>query len=94
MESKSISTGPRCYTNFGEPFKWGGRTLCAALEILGSDISGRDVITRRVIVDMKTGKEFEGPFELATHVVHPEPGGAYHIHQVVDEGDTNANHAD
>lgn len=94
MESKSISTGEHKYTNFGKPFQWGERTVCLAVEILSADDTTSTGITRRVVIDMETGRELEGPFDIGTHVVHPEPGGAYHIHQVVDEGDTNANHAD
>lgn len=85
MESKSISTGKHRYTNFGKPFQWGERTVCFAQEILSVDVNVSTIGMRRVVIDMATERELEGPFDLGSHVIHPEPGGAYHIHQVVDE---------
>jgi hypothetical protein len=85
MDTKNISTGTHRYTDYGKPFKWGDRMVCFANEILSQDVNASTIGMRRVVIDIETGRELEGPFDVGTHVVHPEPGGAYHIHQVVDE---------
>ncbi len=81
---KSVSTGSHTYTNRGKPFQWGERLVCWAQEILGTSPGGMTFESRRVLIDVETGNEITGPQDLGSHVVHPEPDGAYHIHQVVD----------
>jgi hypothetical protein len=84
MESRALSTGSHNYTNIGKPFQMGERWVCMANEILSADMNAATVTIRRVMLDAETGKEIEGPLDLGSHVIHPDPGGAYMIHSVVE----------
>jgi hypothetical protein len=84
MESRALSTGSHNYTKVGKPFMLGDRMVCMADEVMSADMNAATVSMRRVLLDMETGREIEGPLDLGAHVIHPEPGGAYTYHPVVE----------
>lgn len=78
------TTGNHNYTNIGKPFQMGERWVCMANEVLGADMNAETVSIRRVILDAETGKEIEGPIDLGSHVIHPEPGRGYVYYSVIE----------
>lgn len=80
---QQIVVAKHYYSHIGEPFKWGERMVCLAMETcahIGLDMA----MTRKVILDAETHEEID-LLDTGSHVVHnPHGDQAYTVHSVVD----------